>query len=94
MYPLVLRRPYKLTAFSPFLTNNDTKSGDPDDSVSREPPPANQNYSCIFPINWDNLYLITYGKLTGKYGYQVINKRLLLSKAPISLIWKHRIDFF
>ena len=84
--PLAPRRVRGSTASSPLPIDDDTESGDQDDSASREPPLANRNYSCIFPINWDNLYLIIYGKLTSKYGYRVINKRLLLSKAPILLI--------
>jgi len=91
--PSAPRRVRGLTAFSPLPIDDDTESGD-QDSASREPPLVNRNYGCIFPINWDNLYLIIYSKLTGKYGYRVINKRLLLSKAPISLIWKHRADLF
>jgi len=67
--PLTPRRVRGLTVSSPLPIDDDTESGDQDNSVSREPPPANQNYGCIFPINWDNLYLTTYGKLTGKYGY-------------------------
>ena len=67
--PLIPHRVYKLTASSPLLINNNVKLGDQDNSISREPPPANQNYGCIFPISWDNLYLIIYGKLTSKYGY-------------------------
>ena len=91
--PLVPRRVRGSTASSPLPIDDDTESGN-QDSVSREPPIANRNYGCIFPIDWDNLYLTTYGKLTGKYGYRVINKRLLLSKAPISPIWKHGADLF
>jgi len=92
--PSVPRRVRGSTASSPLSIVHDTESGGQDDSASREPPPANQKYGCIFPIDWDKLYLTTYGKLTGKYGYRVTNKRLLLSKAPISPIWKHGADLF
>ncbi len=92
--PSAPRRVRGSTASSPLPIDDNTESGDQDDSASREPPPANRNYGRIFPIDWDNLYLTTYGKLTGKYGYRVINKRLLLSKAPISPIWKHGADLF
>jgi hypothetical protein len=38
--PLVPRRPRRLTASSPLLTDDNTKLGDQDDSTSREPPLA------------------------------------------------------
>ena len=82
----VPRRVCGSTVSSPFPIDDDTESGNQDDSVLQEPPSVNQNYGCIFPIDWGNFYLTTYGKFTGKYRYQVINKRLLLSKAPISPI--------
>jgi len=39
--PSVPRRPRRLTASSSLLTNNNTELGDQDNSISREPPPAN-----------------------------------------------------
>ncbi len=65
-----------------------------DDSMSREPLLAGQNYGCIFLIDWKNLSLGKYGKLTGHYGYQVINKRSLLKTAFILPIWKYGVDLF
>ncbi len=86
------------TASSPLLINDDTESGDHNNpssaSISRKPPPADQNYGYIFPIDWDNLYLQKHSKLTGKYGYRVLHKQLISGKASISPIWQHGADLF
>ena len=82
------------TASSPLPIDDDTESGDQNDSISRQPPPVDQNYGCIFPIDWNSLYLTKYGKLTGKYGYRVINKRSLSGNISTSAIWKHGADLF
>ena len=86
------------TASSPLLIDDDTESGDQNNpssaGISRKPPPADQNYGCIFPIDWDNLYLQKHGKLTGKYGYRVLYKRSISGKASISAIWQHGADLF
>ena len=87
----IARRPRGST---PLAIKDTSEPNEQNDSTSREPPPAGQNYGCIFPINWKNLFLGKHGKLTGHYGYRVINKRSVSKTAFISPIWKHRADLF
>ena len=66
---LTAHRPYNFTAFTPLAIEDMSEPNEQDSSISREPPPAGQNYGCIFPIDWKNLSLGKHGKLTGHYRY-------------------------
>jgi len=82
------------TASTPLAIKDTPELNKQNNSTLRDPPLIGQNYGCIFPINWDNLYLGKYGKLIGKYGYRIINKWSLLKNSVILIIWKHRADLF
>ena len=66
---LAARRLRGSTASTPLAIDDPSEPNEQNDSTSREPPPAGQNYGCIFPIDWKNLFLGKYGRLTGYYGY-------------------------
>ena len=79
MSPLVPLTPNS-TASIPLTINNKGKQHiltNPFNLYALQLPPlANQYYSCIFPIKWDNLY-ISRQYLTGDFRYQVLNKHII-----------------
>ena len=91
---LVARRPRGSTASTPLIIDDTSEPNKQNNSISREPPPASQNYGCIFLINQKNLFLGKHGRLTSYYRYRVINKRSLLKTAFILPIQKYRVDLF
>ena len=73
---------------SPISINDNTELDDQNDSssyrTSREPPSRDRNCGCFFPIDWNNLYLQKYGKLTGDFGYRILHKRSISSNVTPS----------
>ena len=91
---LVAYKTCRSTASTPLIIDNASKLNGQNNSISREPPLAGQNYGYIFLINWKNLFLGKYSRLTSYYRYRVITKRSLLKTAFILPIQKHRADLF
>ena len=94
MRPLSSLVAYRLCKSTLFAIKDMSEPNKQNDSILQESPPAGQNYGCIFPINWKNLFLGKHSRLIGHYRYQVINKRSVSKTAFISPIWKHGTDLF
>jgi len=94
MRPLSSLVAYRLCKSTLFAIKDMSEPNKQNDSILQESPPAGQNYGCIFPIDWKNLFLGKHSRLTGHFGYWVINKWLVLKTAFISPIWKYGADLF